>query len=163
MLADDRSTAWEDAGNPPEFRRKVLDLVDAGRPIAEVAKALGSSAQSIYTFDLRRASITAAPTRTAALRAPPQGRVAPPALPDKVQPEHHQSGHHPDQHRAGGVDAGRPPHQQRDPDATQDAVDRAHHASRGEQHLHPRGANAGAGQGRRHLALLGAVDPSPGR
>jgi transposase len=34
-------------GYPPEFRRKVLDLVEAGWPIAEVAKALGSSAQSI--------------------------------------------------------------------------------------------------------------------
>src|SRR5215211_3440555 len=37
-------------GYPPEFRRKVLDLVGAGRPIAEVAKALGISAQSIYTW-----------------------------------------------------------------------------------------------------------------
>jgi transposase len=37
-------------GYPPEFRRKVLDLVDAGRPIAEVAKASGISAQSIYTW-----------------------------------------------------------------------------------------------------------------
>jgi transposase len=36
-------------GYPPEFRRKVLDLVEARRPIAEVAKALGISAQSIYT------------------------------------------------------------------------------------------------------------------
>ena len=36
-------------GYPPEFRRKVLDLVQAGRPIAEVAKALGISAQSIST------------------------------------------------------------------------------------------------------------------
>jgi transposase-like protein len=35
---------------PPEFRRKVLDLVEAGRPIAEIAKALGISAQSIYTW-----------------------------------------------------------------------------------------------------------------
>jgi transposase len=34
----------------PEFRRKVLDLVEAGRPIAEVAEALGISAQSIYTW-----------------------------------------------------------------------------------------------------------------
>ena len=33
-------------GYPPEFR-KVLDLVEAGRPIPEVAKALGISAQSI--------------------------------------------------------------------------------------------------------------------
>jgi transposase len=37
-------------GYPPEFRRKVLDLVEAGRPIAEIAKALGISAQSIYTW-----------------------------------------------------------------------------------------------------------------
>ena len=26
-------------GYPPEFRRKVLDLVEAGRPIAELANA----------------------------------------------------------------------------------------------------------------------------
>lgn len=37
-------------GYPPEFRRKVLNLVEAGWPIAEVAKALGSSAQSISTW-----------------------------------------------------------------------------------------------------------------
>jgi len=37
-------------GYPPEVRRKVLDLVEAGRPIAEVAQALGISAQSIYTW-----------------------------------------------------------------------------------------------------------------
>ena len=37
-------------GYPPEFRRKVLDLVEAGRPIAEVAKVLRISAQSIYTW-----------------------------------------------------------------------------------------------------------------
>ena len=37
-------------GYPPEFRRKVLDLVEAGRPIAEVAKDLGISDQSIYTW-----------------------------------------------------------------------------------------------------------------
>jgi transposase len=37
-------------GYPPEFRGKVLDLVESGRPIAEVAKALGISAQSIYSW-----------------------------------------------------------------------------------------------------------------
>ena len=37
-------------GYLPEFRRKVLDLVEAGRPIAEVAKTLGISDQSIYTW-----------------------------------------------------------------------------------------------------------------
>jgi transposase len=37
-------------GYPPEFRRKVLDLVEAGRPIAEVAQALGISGQSVCTW-----------------------------------------------------------------------------------------------------------------
>jgi transposase-like protein len=37
-------------GYPPEFRRKVLDLVAAGRPVAEVARNLGISAQSLYTW-----------------------------------------------------------------------------------------------------------------
>ena len=37
-------------GYPAEFRRKVLDLVEAGRPVAEVAKALGISDQTIYTW-----------------------------------------------------------------------------------------------------------------
>ena len=37
-------------GYPPEFRRKVLDLIEAGRPIAEVAQALGISDQSIYSW-----------------------------------------------------------------------------------------------------------------
>ena len=33
----------------PEFRRKVLDLVAAGRPVAQVAHDLEISAQAIYT------------------------------------------------------------------------------------------------------------------
>ncbi|MBB3082315.1 transposase-like protein [Geodermatophilus sabuli] len=37
-------------GYPPEFRRKVLDLVAAGRPIVDVARDLGISAQSIYSW-----------------------------------------------------------------------------------------------------------------
>jgi transposase len=37
-------------GDPPEFRRKVLDLVEASRPIAEVAQALGIGTHSIYTW-----------------------------------------------------------------------------------------------------------------
>jgi len=37
-------------GYPPEFRRKVLDLVEAGRPIAEVAQALGVSDRSVSTW-----------------------------------------------------------------------------------------------------------------
>ena len=42
--------AWEDAGIRRSSAARVLDLVEAGRPIAEVAKALGISAQSIYTW-----------------------------------------------------------------------------------------------------------------
>lgn len=35
---------------PAEFRRKVLDLVAAGRPVAQVAHDLEISAQAIYTW-----------------------------------------------------------------------------------------------------------------
>jgi transposase len=35
---------------PAEFRRKVLDLVAAGRPVAQVAYDLDISAQAIYTW-----------------------------------------------------------------------------------------------------------------
>ncbi|MFH8492293.1 recombinase family protein [Streptomyces longisporoflavus] len=35
---------------PPEFRRKVLDLVESGRKIAEVAELLGISDQTIYVW-----------------------------------------------------------------------------------------------------------------
>jgi len=35
---------------PPEFRRKVLDLVAAGRPVAQIAHDLDISAQCIYTW-----------------------------------------------------------------------------------------------------------------
>jgi transposase len=37
-------------GYPPEFRRKVLDLVEAGRPIAETPRRWGTGAQSISTW-----------------------------------------------------------------------------------------------------------------
>jgi transposase len=37
-------------GYPPEFRRKVLDLVEAGRSVADVARDLEISEQSIYTW-----------------------------------------------------------------------------------------------------------------
>lgn len=37
-------------GYPPEFRRKVLDLVEAGRAVADVARDLGISDQTIYTW-----------------------------------------------------------------------------------------------------------------
>jgi transposase-like protein len=37
-------------GYPPEFRRKVLDLVEAGRPVREVAHDLGISEQTVYAW-----------------------------------------------------------------------------------------------------------------
>lgn len=38
---------------PPEFRRKVLDLIAAGRSVAEVAADLGVSCQAIYNWRRR--------------------------------------------------------------------------------------------------------------
>ena len=35
---------------PPEFRRKVLDLLKAGRKVAEVAADLGVTEQTIYRW-----------------------------------------------------------------------------------------------------------------
>ena len=37
-------------GYPPEFRRRVADLVEGGRKVAEVAAELGISEQTIYTW-----------------------------------------------------------------------------------------------------------------
>ena len=37
-------------GYPPEFRRRVVDLVEGGRKVAEVAAELGISEQTIYTW-----------------------------------------------------------------------------------------------------------------
>jgi transposase-like protein len=34
----------------PEFRRKVLDLLKAGRPVAELVRDLGISDQTIYNW-----------------------------------------------------------------------------------------------------------------
>ena len=35
---------------PVEFRRKVLDLIEAGKPVAEIAAQLGMTAQTIYNW-----------------------------------------------------------------------------------------------------------------
>ena len=35
---------------PTGFRRKVIDLVEAGRPVAQVAADLGISEQTVYTW-----------------------------------------------------------------------------------------------------------------
>jgi len=37
-------------GYPPEFRRRVVDLVEGGRKVSEVAAALEISEQTIYTW-----------------------------------------------------------------------------------------------------------------
>lgn len=37
-------------GYPPEFRRRVLDLVAAGRRVADVARDLGISDQTVYSW-----------------------------------------------------------------------------------------------------------------
>jgi transposase len=37
-------------GYPAEFRRKVLDLVESGRAVAEAATVLGISEQTIYLW-----------------------------------------------------------------------------------------------------------------
>ena len=37
-------------GYPPEFRRRVIDLVESGRSVAEVARDLGISEQSISVW-----------------------------------------------------------------------------------------------------------------
>ena len=37
-------------GYPPEFRRRVVDLVEAGRKVTDVARDLGVSNQTIYTW-----------------------------------------------------------------------------------------------------------------
>ena len=37
-------------GYPPEFRQRVIELVEGGRKVAEVAADLGISEQTIYTW-----------------------------------------------------------------------------------------------------------------
>lgn len=37
-------------GYPAEFRRRVLDLAEGGRKVADIATDLGISAQTIYTW-----------------------------------------------------------------------------------------------------------------
>ncbi len=35
---------------PVEFRRKVLDLIAAGKPVTEIAEQLGITAQTVYNW-----------------------------------------------------------------------------------------------------------------
>jgi transposase-like protein len=48
-------------GYPPEFRRRVMDLVKGGRKVSEIASELGVSEQPIYVWR-RQARIAAAVT-----------------------------------------------------------------------------------------------------
>ena len=45
-------------GYPPEFRRRVVDLVEGGRKVSEIAAELEVSAQTIYTWS-RQARVDA--------------------------------------------------------------------------------------------------------
>jgi transposase len=44
---------------PVEFRRRVLDLIEAGRPVVEIAAQLGVSDQTVYNWRDKTASIAA--------------------------------------------------------------------------------------------------------
>lgn len=63
-------------GYPVEFRRRVLDLIEAGRSVAEVAQDLGISDQTVYNWrrqdridrGLERGMSTAERTELAAAR-----------------------------------------------------------------------------------------------
>lgn len=43
---------------PPEFRRKVLDLLTAGKSVVEVARDLEISAQTIYNWRRLKPGVT---------------------------------------------------------------------------------------------------------
>lgn len=49
-LLSDHPEGFVPKSYPPEFRRRVLDLVETGRPVAQVAADLGITAQTIYTW-----------------------------------------------------------------------------------------------------------------
>lgn len=53
VLTPERITSTVAKRYPPEFRRKVLDLVGAGRRIAQVAADLDISEQGIYIYNDR--------------------------------------------------------------------------------------------------------------
>ena len=85
-------------GYPPEFRRRVLDLLASGRRVSDLARDLGVSDQTIYTWrrqeridrglvpgltSVERAELTAAKRRILELEAeldihrsvPPSGGI----------------------------------------------------------------------------------------
>jgi transposase len=68
-------------GYPAEFRQRVLDLVAAGRGVEDVARDLGISDQTIYSWRhqdrIDQSTVPVFPGLTAAQRAVPawQGRI----------------------------------------------------------------------------------------
>jgi transposase-like protein len=48
MLLSKQEDSMARRGYPPEFRQRVLDLIAAGRPVADVARDLGISDQTVY-------------------------------------------------------------------------------------------------------------------
>lgn len=63
----ERRRRWHEEGCPPWFRRRVVELVEGGRRVAEVAVELQISEQTIYTWGRRHCS----------MRPPPRGNVVP--------------------------------------------------------------------------------------
>ena len=59
---------------PEEFRRKVLDLVAAGRPIAQICADLGISDQTIYGW--RKQELTAPGSQPRRAGRPCRGQQA---------------------------------------------------------------------------------------
>jgi transposase-like protein len=50
MLLSDEEDSMARSGYPAEFRRRVLDLLAAGRGVGDVARDLGISDQTVYTW-----------------------------------------------------------------------------------------------------------------
>ena len=50
MLLSDKEDSMARHGYPAEFRRRVLDLLAAGRQVGEVASDLGISDQTVYNW-----------------------------------------------------------------------------------------------------------------
>ncbi|MFD0855375.1 transposase [Actinomadura adrarensis] len=77
---------------PPEFHRKVLDLVKAGRPVRQVAEDLHMPSQTIYVW-LRQDRIdSGAGTRTDLGRPGRTGRRPAPHRPSGDRARRHPAG-----------------------------------------------------------------------
>jgi len=50
MLLSEEEDSMARSGYPAEFRRRVLDLVAAGRRVGDVARDLGISDQTVYNW-----------------------------------------------------------------------------------------------------------------